>query len=302
MRLQAGGQGALAGFDWVEKPQRAPEPGEIEIRIAAAGLNFRDVMLASGLLDDDVLDDGMAGAVLGFECAGEVLRVGEGISHLQPGDTVMGFGRESFATHATADARVFVRVPDGIGAEAAATIPVAFLTAWYALVQMAQIQPGEWVLIHGAAGGVGLAALQIARLRGARVAATVGSPEKRALVAAFGAERIYNSRSTAFADEIRADIGGVDVVLNSLAGEAMLAGMRCLKPFGRFIELGKRDYVGNTALGLRPFRRNLSYFGVDLDQLLAANLGLGGAHACRTHRAFRRRHAIPAALPGVRLA
>ncbi len=274
VRLQAGPQGALAGVDWVEKPRRAPDAGEIEIRIAAAGLNFRDVMLASGLLDDDVLDDGMAGAVFGFECAGEVLRVGDGVGHLQPGDTVMGFGRESFASHATADARVFVRVPDGIAAEAASTIPVAFLTAWYALVQMAQVQPGEWVLIHGAAGGVGLAALQVARLRGARVAATVGSPEKRALVAAFGAERIYNSRSTAFADEIRADIGGVDVVLNSLAGEAMQAGLRCLKPFGRFVELGKRDYVTNTAVGLRPFRRNLSYFGVDLDQLLAANLGL----------------------------
>ncbi len=273
-RLQAGPNGGLAGFDWVEKPRRAPAPGEIELRIAAAGLNFRDVMLASGLLDDDVLDDGMAGAVFGFECAGEVLRVGEGVSHLQPGDTVMGFGRESFATHATADARVFVRVPDGIAPEASATLPVAFLTAWYALVHMAQVQPGEWVLIHGAAGGVGLAALQVARLRGARIAATVGSPEKRALVAAFGAERIYNSRSTAFSDEIRADIGGVDVVLNSLAGEAMQAGLKCLKPFGRFVELGKRDYVMNTAVGLRPFRRNLSYFGVDLDQLLAANLGL----------------------------
>ena len=186
----------------------------------------------------------------------------------------MGFGRESFATTLTADARVFARVPDGIGTEAAATIPVAFLTAWYALVQLAQLQPGEWVLIHGAAGGVGLAAMQIARLRGARIAATVSSPEKRALVAAFGAEKIYNSRSTAFLDEIRAEMGGVDVVLNSLAGEAMQASLKCLKPFGRFIELGKRDYVLNTALGLRPFRRNLSYFGVDLDQLLAANLPL----------------------------
>ena len=90
----------------------------------------------------------------------------------------------------------------------------------------------------------------------------------------FGAERIYNSRSTAFLDEIHRDIGGVDVVLNSLAGDAMLASVKCLKPFGRFIELGKRDYVLNTAMGLRPFRRNLSYFGIDLDQLLAGNLPL----------------------------
>ena len=274
MRLQFGAEGALASADWVAAARRAPADGEIEIRIEAAGLNFRDIMLASGLLNDDVLDDGMAGAVLGFEAAGEVVRVGEGVSHLQPGDRVMGFARESFATHATADARVFTRIPDAIATPAAATMPVAFLTAWYALVHVARIQPGEWVLIHGAAGGVGLAAMQVARLHGARIAATVGSPEKRALVAALGAERIYNSRSTAFADAIRTEIGGVDVVLNSLAGEAMQAGLGCLNPFGRFIELGKRDYVANTALGLRPFRRNLSYFGVDLDQLLAANLGL----------------------------
>ncbi len=273
-RLQLSTPGIMARFDWVETSRRPPELGEIEIEVAASGLNFRDVMLASGLLDDDVLDDGMAGAVFGFECAGRVLRIGGDVTHLQPGDAVMGFGRESFATHITADARVFVPVPGGMSTVAAATIPVAFLTAWYSLVHMAQIQPGEWVLIHGAAGGVGLAAMQIARLRGARIAATVGSPEKRAVVQAFGAERIYNSRSTAFLDEIRRDIGGVDVVLNSLAGEAMLASVKCLKPFGRLIELGKRDYVENTALGLRPFRRNLSYFGVDLDQLLAASLPL----------------------------
>jgi NADPH:quinone reductase-like Zn-dependent oxidoreductase len=274
VRLKLSAKGALTNFDWVETARRAPEPGEVEIAIAAAGLNFRDVMLANGLLDDDVLDDGMAGAVFGFECAGRVVRVGEGVTHLQPGDCVMGFGRESFASHSTADARVFTKVPDGVSVEAAATIPVAFLTAWYSLVHQAQIQPGEWVLIHGAAGGVGLAAIQIARMRGARVAATVSAPDKRALVTLFGAEKIYNSRSTAFLDAIRAEIGGVDVVLNSLAGEAMQASLKCLKPFGRFVEMGKRDYVLNTAMGLRPFRRNLTYFGVDLDQLLAANLPL----------------------------
>ena len=299
VKLQLSATGALANFDWVETGRRTPGPGEVEIEIAASGLNFRDVMLANGLLDDDVLDDGLAGAVFGFECAGRVVRVGEGVEHLQVGDAVMGFGRESFASHSTADARVFTVVPEGVSVEAAATIPVAFLTAWYSLVHQAQIQPGEWVLIHGAAGGVGLAAIQIARMRGARVAATVSSPDKRALVTLFGAEKIYNSRSTAFVDEIRAEIGGVDIVLNSLAGEAMQASLKCLKPFGRFIEMGKRDYVLNTAIGLRPFRRNLSYFGVDLDQLLAANLPLAqrlmgdlvphfaaGAFAALPHRVF----------------
>jgi acyl transferase domain-containing protein/NADPH:quinone reductase-like Zn-dependent oxidoreductase/acyl carrier protein len=275
-RLDLPSKGVLANFSWVESARREPQPGEVEVRIDAAGLNFRDIMLATGLLDDDVLDDGLAGAVFGFECAGHVVRLGEGVDGLKIGDAVMGFARQSFATYSTADARVFTKLPVGLPVEAAATIPVAFLTAWYALVQLARLEAGAWVLIHGAAGGVGLAAMQIARLRGARIAATVGSPEKHALVKLFGAERIYNSRSTAFLDEIRADIGGVDVVLNSLAGDAMLASVKCLKPFGRFVELGKRDYVQNTALGLRPFRRNLTYFGVDLDQLLAANLPLAG--------------------------
>ena len=274
VRLEMRSKGMLSHFDWVETERRAPGPSEVEVAIAASGLNFRDIMLATGLLDDDVLDDGLAGAVFGFECAGRVVAVGSDVTHLKIGDPVMGFGKQSFATHTTADAQVFTALPEGLPVEAAATVPVAFLTAWYSLVHLAQLQPGEWVLIHGAAGGVGLAAMQIARLRGARIAATVSSPDKRALVELFGAEKVYNSRSLAFLDAIKADIGGVDVVLNSLAGDAMLASIKCLKPFGRFVEMGKRDYVLNTAMGLRPFRRNLTYFGVDLDQLLAANLPL----------------------------
>ena len=274
VRIELRTKGMLSNFDWVEMPRRAPGPGEVEVRIESSGLNFRDIMLATGLLDDDVLDDGLAGAVFGFECAGRVVAVGSEVTDLAVGDAVTGFGRQSFASYATADAGVFTRLPDEIPLEAAATIPVAFLTAWYALVHQARLQKGEWVLIHGAAGGVGIAAMQIARLLGARIAATVSTPDKRALAALYGAEKIYNSRSTAFQDEIRRDLGGVDVVLNSLAGEAMLASVKCLKPFGRFVELGKRDYVLNTAMGLRPFRRNLTYYGVDLDQLLAANLPL----------------------------
>jgi len=274
VRIELRTKGMLSNFDWVEMKRRAPGPREVEVRIESSGLNFRDIMLATGLLDDDVLDDGLAGAVFGFECAGRVVSVGSDVTELAVGDAVTGFGRQSFASYSTADVGVFTRLPDEVPLEAAATIPVAFLTAWYALVHQARIQAGEWVLIHGAAGGVGIAAMQIARLFGARIAATVSTPDKRALAELYGAERIYNSRYTAFQDEIRQDLGGVDVVLNSLAGEAMLASVKCLKPFGRFIELGKRDYVLNTAMGLRPFRRNLTYYGVDLDQLLAANLPL----------------------------
>ena len=275
-RLDLPAKGGLAHFVWGAAERPEPQGSEIEVEVAAAGLNFRDVMLAQGLLNDDVLDDGLAGAVLGFECSGRIVRIGPKVTGLAIGDAVMGFARSSFATHVTADMRVFTKVPETIALEAAATIPVAFLTAYYALVTLAKLKRGDWVLIHGAAGGVGLAAMQIARQRGARIAATVGSPDKRALVALMGAEKIYDSRSLRFADEIRRDLGGVDVVLNSISGEGMLASVKCMKPFGRFVELGKRDYVANTAMGLRPFRRNLTYFGVDLDQLLAADPKLAG--------------------------
>ena len=264
-------KGALSQFVWSATDRIAPGPNEVEVEVAAAGLNFRDVMMSMGLLDDDVLDAGLAGAVLGFECSGRVVRVGEKVRDLQPGSRVMGFAARAFATHVTADRRVFVPVPERLQLEAAATVPVAFLTAWYSLLEVARLKRGEWVLIHGAAGGVGLAAMQIARWKGAKIVATVGSPDKRALVDLFGADKIFDSRSLSFADDIRREIGGVDVVLNSLYGEAMLASVKCMKPFGRFIELGKRDYVENTFMGLRPFRRNLSYFGVDIDQLLAAD-------------------------------
>lgn len=262
-------KGVLDHFTWVPKPRLAPGRTDIEVEVVAAGLNFRDVMLAMGLLDDDVLDDGMAGAVFGFECVGRVTALGAGVRDLAVGDMVVGFAKNAFSSHVTAPRRVFMPLPAGTTPEGAAGIPVAFLTAWYGLVELAKLKRGERVLIHGAAGGVGLAAIQIARARGATIIATVSTPDKRALVELFGAHEVHDSRSLAFADTIRQAHGGVDVVLNSLSGEAMRASFKCLKPFGRFVELGKRDYVANTELGLRPFRRNLTYFGVDLDQLLA---------------------------------
>ena len=286
-------KGALSQFVWSGTDRKAPGPHEVEVEVTASGLNFRDVMMSMGLLDDDVLDAGLAGAVLGFECSGTVTRVGEQVRDLQPGARVMGFAAKAFATHVTADRRVFVPVPARLSLEAAATVPVAFLTAWYSLLEVARVKRGEWVLIHGAAGGVGLAAMQIARWKGAKIVATVGSPDKRALVQMFGADKIFDSRSLSFAEDIKREIGAVDVVLNSLYGEAMLASMKCLKPFGRFVELGKRDYVENTSLGLRPFRRNLSYFGVDVDQLLAANPDLTESLMRDLERAFEDGHLTP---------
>ncbi|MEM7505812.1 MAG: SDR family NAD(P)-dependent oxidoreductase [Pseudomonadota bacterium] len=262
--------GALDTLEWQPAQRRAPEADEIEISVAATGLNFRDVMWAQRLLPAEALEDGFAGATLGMECSGIVTRAGAS-SEFEPGDRVIAFAPQSFASHATLPAIAAARMPDGLEVETGAALPTIFLTAHYSLVELAQVQPGETVLIHGGAGGVGLAALQIAKARRARVFATAGSPQKRRLLELLGAESVFDSRSLAFAEEIRAatDGEGVDVVLNSLAGEAMTRSLELVRPFGRFIELGKQDYYTNTRLGLRPFRRNVSYFGVDADQLVS---------------------------------
>ncbi len=254
---------------WRPVSRTAPEPNAVEIEVEAVGLNFRDVMFGLGLLPEEILERGFAGPTLGLECAGRIKRVGSLVKKLKPGDRVMGFARHAFSTHVTTSAAFVSPIADKLSFAMAATIPVTFMTAYYALMNCARLKPKEWLLIHGGAGGVGLAAIQIARWRGARIIATAGSPERRALLSAIGAEHVFDSRSGAFAENVRRATGdGVAVVVNSLSGEAMERSIGVLRPFGRFVELGKRDYVGNTHIGLRPFRRNLSYFGVDLDQLL----------------------------------
>ncbi|MGX7703234.1 SDR family NAD(P)-dependent oxidoreductase [Methylobacterium sp. Gmos1] len=268
-RLERSTTGGLNEMHWGPAERVAPGPGQLEIAVEATGLNFRDVLWALSMLPEEILEDGFAGPRLGLECAGRVAAVGAGVTAFKPGDRVVAFAQSGFSTYIVVPEMVVAAAPEGLSSEAAATTPVAFLTAYYGLVTLARLKAGEWVLVHGGAGGVGLAALQIARMRGARVIATAGSNEKRALVKALGAEHVLDSRSLAFVDDIRRITGdGVDVVLNSLFGEAMERSLNALKPFGRFVELGKRDYVANTHIGLRPFRRNLSYFGVDLDQLL----------------------------------
>jgi len=245
-------------------------PGQVALRVHAAGLNFRDVLWAMGMLPEEAVENGFAGATIGMECAGEVVSIGDGVTDFSVGDRVLAFAASSFASHVVTDAGAVARLPQGLGFAEAATIPTTFLTAYYALDHLARLQPGECVLIHGAAGGVGLAALQIAKLRGATVFASAGSDEKRRVLQLLGADHVLNSRSLEFADEILKITGGrgVDVVLNSLAGEAITKNLQILRPFGRFLEIGKRDFYANSRIGLRPFRNNLSYFGIDADTLL----------------------------------
>ncbi|WP_160105089.1 type I polyketide synthase [Pseudomonas izuensis] len=264
--------GQLRNLRWETRAPLVPADDELDIEVQATGLNFRDVMYALGLLSDEAIENGFSGPTLGFEFAGVVRGKGSSVEgDFQPGDRVVGFGPSSFANRLVTNANAVARIPEGMSFEAAATIPSTFFTVYYAVHHLARLEPGEKILIHGAAGGVGIAAIQIAKWCGAEIYATAGSDEKRDFLRLMGVEHIFDSRSLAFADDILAitDGRGVDVVLNSLAGEAINRNLRVLKPFGRFLELGKRDFYQNTKIGLRPFRNNISYFGIDADQLMS---------------------------------
>ncbi|KAM0421221.1 hypothetical protein ACHAPT_010941 [Fusarium lateritium] len=262
VRLRIRHPGALDTLDFVETaPQEEPlEDYEMEIETCTVGLNFRDVMVAMGQLQDDVL---------GIECSGRVIRLGPLVKDFAPGDRIFGMHRGCFKSSIRVDSRTFEKIPSQTSFDEAATIPCTFGTAYYALHDIAQLQPGESVLIHSAAGGVGQAAIRVAQHLGATIYATVSTSEKRDfLVNTYGLLpcNILNSRGLSFKHGILrlTENRGVDVVLNSLAGEALRQSWLCVAPFGRFIELGKRDMYDNTGLDMLPFSTNITFSGVDL--------------------------------------
>jgi phthiocerol/phenolphthiocerol synthesis type-I polyketide synthase C len=277
--LASAPHGGIDTLGWRPAAARPPGPGEVALDVEAVGLNFRDIMWAMGLVPEEALIDGFTGPTFGLECAGVVRELGAGVTELAIGDRVAGFAPASLASRVTTTARAVIRVPPETSFAAAATIPVVFVTVTYALGTLARLAAGETVLIHAAAGGVGLAAIQYAKYRGATVIATAGSEVKRAFLRLAGADHVLNSRGPGFADAVRAITGGrgVDIVLNSLSGEAMEDSLGVLKPFGRFLELGKRDFYLNRRLALRPLRQNISYFAIDIDQLPVARPDLAAA-------------------------
>ena len=242
--------------------RREPGPGEVEIAVVAASLNFLDVLKALGIFPGQGLD----APILGGECAGRVTALGTNVVELAVGDEVVALAGGCIGTHVTTSAHCVVAKPTHLSFEQAAAIPVVFLTAYYALHSLARITKGERILIHSAAGGTGLAAVQLAQFLGAEIFATAGSTEKREYLRSLGIQHVMDSRSLTFAEEVLAATQdrGVDVVLNSLTGAAMAKSLSVLAPYGRFIELGKKDIYQNSLLELAPFRKNLSYFALDL--------------------------------------
>ncbi|HVG57385.1 MAG TPA: SDR family NAD(P)-dependent oxidoreductase [Hyalangium sp.] len=237
--LESRRPGILEELTLAVAPRPRPGRGQVEVEVAAAGLNFRDVMNAMGTYPGGP-------EPLGGECAGRITALGDGVEGLSVGDeVVVGLTRGAFRRFVLADARFVARKPASLDFAEVVTLPVTYLTAAYGLLRLGALKPGERVLIHAGAGGVGLAAIQLAQRAGAEIFTTAGSPRKRDLLRSLGVEHVLDSRSLAFAEQIRALTKGrgVDVVLNSLAGEFVKRSMSLLGPGGRFIEIGKVDLL-----------------------------------------------------------
>ncbi|MEU3552555.1 SDR family NAD(P)-dependent oxidoreductase, partial [Streptomyces longwoodensis] len=255
-RLDTPGTGTVDDLTAVPHPEvlEPVGPGQVRVSVRAAGLNFRDVLLALGMYPGS--------GVMGSEGAGVISEVGPGVADFAVGDRVMGMLPASFGTVSVVDHRVLVRIPDGWSFEQAAAVPIAFLTAYYGLRDLAGLRAGESVLIHAAAGGVGMAAVQLARHWGATVHATA-SPHKWDTLHALGLDddHIASSRTLDFRDQFTE----VDVVLNSLTGAYIDASLHLLRNGGRFIEMGKTD--------IRPTPPDVSYHAFDLMEAGPQRLG-----------------------------
>ncbi|KIY04109.1 uncharacterized protein Z520_00801 [Fonsecaea multimorphosa CBS 102226] len=252
-----------------QQPPTNLGPDEVAIDVHSAGLNFKDIMNALGLLSERATSGGLSGQKLGLEVAGQVVKIGENVRGIDVGAPVMARVSNGLGGFATANRNLVVPIPPSMTFTQAACLPVTYMTAYYALTYLGRLASGESVLIHAAAGGVGIAAIQIAKLLGARVFATAGSPARRAWVSEMGVEAVFDSRSLSFHDEVKkATRGlGVDVVLNSLTGSMFSQSVACLAPFGRFLEIGKTDIYRNMRLGLEQFGENCSFFAIDIDRL-----------------------------------
>ena len=260
LKMQLRTIGALDSFYFADHPITLAD-GEVKIQVKAIGLNFRDIMVTLGQLHIDPNN-------IGLECSGIVAEIGSRVTSLAIGDRVCAVADGSFATFTSCSTLKAAKIPDSMPFNVAASIPVVYATAYYCLYDIARLEKGQTILIHAAAGGVGQAAIMLSQLIGAKVYATVGSAAKKEhLVKTYGLdpESIFFSRNTSFGRNIReATKTGVDVVLNSLSGDALRVGWECLAVGGIFIEIGKADIQANSKLEMAQFAKNATFTAVDL--------------------------------------
>jgi len=282
--LTGDGQGTLGGLELTPTPRVTEQldSGRVRVSMRAAGLNFRDVLLA--------LNNYAGEAQMGGEGAGVVTEVGPGVEGVAVGDRVMGGFAEAFGPIAVGHHKSLVPLPEGWSFAQGASVPLAFTTALYGLVDLAELKPGQRVLIHAGAGGVGMAAVQLATHLGAEVFATA-SPRKWKVLEELGidAEHLASSRDLGFREKFLATTEGrgVDVVLNALAGEFVDASLELLPGGGRFVEMGKADVrdaeeVASSHPGVVYRAFDLAEAGFDrLSELLRETMALFEAEEIR---------------------
>ena len=261
--LVPGEHGVLDGLHLVPLVRRDPAPHEVEVRVHASSLNFRDVLNALGLYPGPPMP-------LGNECAGVVERVGAEVTAFAPGDEVIALAGGAMRTHVVTPVDLVMRKPTALSFADAAAMPTAYLTAAWGLHHLSHLKAGQWLLLPSAAGGVGLAAIHLAHRVGARVIALAGSEQKRAFLRDLGVAHVGDSRSLAFVGEVRRIVGpaGVDVVLNSLIDEFIPAALGLLGQGGTFLEIGKRGvWPPERMQGERPdLRYHIYDLAAELDR------------------------------------
>jgi acyl transferase domain-containing protein/NADPH:quinone reductase-like Zn-dependent oxidoreductase len=266
LRLEIGTPGLLDTLYYVDDLRlRLPlDPDHVQIEVKASGVNFRDVMMAMGQI-------GVQG--LGGECCGIVSAIGDNVIKLKVGDRVVAFVDGSFANYARWPASGVEKIPDDMPFEVGATLPIIYCTAYHS-IKVANLTAGETVLIHAASGGLGQALIMLCQNAGAEIFATVGTPEKREFLRSqYGIpdDHIMSSRDETFAAKLMqiTNRQGVDVIFNSVTGDLLRRTFECIASFGRFIELGKKDFAVNSRLEMKSFARNVTFAAVDLVTLLA---------------------------------
>ncbi|MEU4838296.1 type I polyketide synthase [Nocardia testacea] len=262
----------LSALAWRECPRPEPAPGQLEVRMKIIGLNYKDPLKVIGLLGERELSPTYFGTVPGMEGVGEVVRVGPDITDIAVGDQVAIAARGMMQRFVIVDRERAIPLPPDVD-PAYCTSTIAFGTAEYALHDLARLEPGETVLIHGAAGGVGTAAIQVAKERGARIIGTASTDERRAHVLSLGADHAIDSRSLNFVDDVLEITGGkgVEVVLSSAPGEILRQNFNAVAEFGRIVEVGKADIYTGGLLELANFDKNVAYYSMDLDRLVAVD-------------------------------
>jgi acyl transferase domain-containing protein/NADPH:quinone reductase-like Zn-dependent oxidoreductase/NAD(P)-dependent dehydrogenase (short-subunit alcohol dehydrogenase family)/acyl carrier protein len=281
--------GLIDSLYFKEINTREPLPHEVAIQVHSTSLNFKDLMKVLGMLDQNVLEGTYFGSSFGMECSGTITKVGNKVKKYALGDKVCAFMPNTFQSYICVSEKCIYAPPPHTKLEEA-PVYIPFITAIRALKEIATLQKGEWVLIHSATGAVGLAAIQYAKYVGAKIIATVGNEDKKEYLKGLGVHYCADSRSLSFAaDVMRWTEGrGVDVVLNSLFGEALTKSWSLLAPYGRFIEIGKRDISMNSALPMRHFNNNTTFASIDLDRTFIDQPKMIGRLLKETHSLFEK--------------